>query len=179
MKAFNSIKHSLRLFLFVLLTFTIQSCSVNPAASAMVPDKIVIIKHHPYTVSLEVRVDEGDGFLENTLIKALDLQVAIETSINQSGLFTKVVQGNADYCLKVDADVPPVGGYIIIATVGGGWRLSNCTTKHVVMDKFIRTSDKKTFGDAFNGNTRLRLAVGGAVKKFVEEGLNQITQLDF
>ncbi len=178
MKTVNNIIHSILLFLFILLTFAIQGCSVNPVASDMVGE-IAIVKNHPYTVSLELQGDEGDGFLETTFIRTLDLRAAIETSIIQSKLFTKIVQTNADYCLKIDADVQaPEGGYVYTAAVGGVWLLSNCTTNNVVMDEFIRTSDTKTFGDAFNGNTRMRLALGEASKKFIEEGLNKITKLD-
>ena len=174
-KNFNKLSFILFLFMFLILSY---GCSVNPSASDMVGN-ISDIKNHPFTVSLEVQGDESDGLLEDTLIQTLDFHSAIEISIQQSELFTKIVKENADYCLKVDADIQaPPGGWIYTVNIGGVWNLSNCATKHVVMDEFIRTSSTKTMGVAFNGFTRIRLALGEAARKFIEAGLSQITQLD-
>lgn len=174
----NEIKRILKGFLIILLVGNVTGCSIAPSASEMIPDNLSFVKHYPYTVSLDIKGDEGD-WSAGTLISSVDLEAAIETSITQSGVFSKVIQGSgADYRLTVEADATtPVAGFDMTVTVGGTWRLIKVSTNKVIMDEFVTTSHTATIGDAFIGMMRLKLAVAGAAKKFVAEGMRRLSSV--
>jgi hypothetical protein len=145
----------------------------------MLPDSFNLGKHHEYTVSLNVTGDEGD-FLGD-LLTSNDLEAAIETSLIQSGIFSKVVLGSgADYQLTVNADanVPGMGGDLT-AKVSGIWQLEKSSTKKIIMDEFVTSSGTATFSESFSGSNRLKIALARAAKKFIEEGIRQLGKLDF
>jgi len=57
------------------------------------------------------------------------------------------------------------------------WSLSEQKTKKVVMRDSIESSHTATMGQAFVGVTRLRLAVEGAVRENIRQGLMGISRL--
>ena len=161
--------------------FGLSSCiNYAPDLQDIVPEAIKADKIHSYSVRLSVSGDEGD-LLTGTLLESNKLSTAIQRSIMRSGTFSKVMDSpGAEYELTVlsDANVPGMGGDLT-ATVSGIWKLTRASTHQVVMEEFITASHTATFADAFWGPSRLRIAIAGAVKGFISEGIRRLGQLNF
>lgn len=110
-----------------------------------------------------------------------DFKAAIEKSIIQTKVFKSVVQGkDADYDLAVSIVQldKPVFGLTFTVNMEAAWALIKQSDKSVVMKKSIKSSHTTGFGEAAVVVTRLRLAVEGAVKKNIEQGLQEIAALN-
>ena len=145
-----------------MLALIIADCSAQTVIIPNPPDALITVDGNPYIVSLDVKGDEGDRNT-GTLVRSLDLEAAIETSITKSGVFSKVIQGSgANYRLMVEADATATdAGFNMTVTMGGTWRLIKVSTNKVVMDEFVTMSLTATVCDAFSGRTRVKLAIGG------------------
>jgi len=90
-----------------------------------------------------------------------------------------VVQGQGgDYELAVTVtqlDKPLFGGSFTV-TMETAWSLTRSSDRAVIMRKAVRGSHTATMSDAFVGATRLRLALEGAVRDSITQGLLAISQ---
>ena len=148
----------------------------NMAAAA----PLTPVKKLPYSVSVTAAGGQETGALDSSNVANADLKAAIEESISRSSLFKSVVQGkNGDYDLVVTVTQldKPLFGASFTVTVEAGWSLVRASDKSVVMRKAIKTSHTAAMGDSLVGTTRLRLAVEGAVRKNISEGLQAISAL--
>lgn len=170
----RSVRRHLELTFLLIAVIASGGCSMRGRRSEiMLPAQMQLPKRFTSTVAV-IATGDQQGY-----IRSADLQAAIEDAIARSGLFASVVHGgHADYRLEVDLDAMPGSGFTLTAVVGGAWRLVNQTTNRVVLDKFVRTTDTKSSSDAFNGFTRVQLAIEGATRKFIAEGLSAIAGLE-
>jgi hypothetical protein len=110
-----------------------------------------------------------------------DLRAAIEKSVTQSALFKEVVQGkNGDYELSVTVArlSKPTFGASFTVDMEAGWSLVKASDKSVVMRKSITSSYTASMGDSLVGVTRLRLAVEGAARNNIKQGLEAIAAMN-
>lgn len=135
----------------------------------------------PYTVQVDTRGGSDTGAMDSSNISNADLKSAIESSISQSGLFKSVVQGKngGDYELSVSVTQldKPVFGAAFTVTMEAGWTLVKASDKSVVMRKAIRSQHTAQMSDSLIGVTRLRLAVEGAARNNITEGMKAISDL--
>ncbi len=169
------------LLAYSLFTLVNVGCSFNPKSKDIVPDNVKIINRHPYTVSMEVRGDEGNALDMGTLIATNDLETAIKAAIKEHGVFLDVKDpgSDTDYQLTVEIDItdqPP--GFSKTFKAGGIWKLQETSSKRIVMDEFVNVRHTVSFSEAFNGNTRITMAIAGAAKKFIAEGIRLLGNLD-
>lgn len=140
----------------------------------------VAVKKLPYSVRVETRGGAETGALDSSNVSNADLKAAIESSITTSGLFKSVVQGpGGDYELTVSVtqlEKPLFGGAFTV-TFETGWSLVKVSDRSVALRKAIRSSYTATMSDSFVGVTRLRLAVEGAVRDNIAQGLQAISKL--
>jgi hypothetical protein len=145
----------------------------NMSAAPTVP-----LKKLPYAVSVDTRGGAETGAMDSSNVSNADLKAAIEASITQSSLFKSVVQGKSgDYELTVTVtqlEKPLFGGAFTV-TLETGWSLVKTSDKTIAMRKAVRTSHTAEFSDSLIGATRLRLAVEGAVRKNISEGMQAIS----
>jgi ABC-type uncharacterized transport system auxiliary subunit len=137
-------------------------------------------KKLPYSVSVDARGGSGTGAMDSSNIANADLKAALESSITKSSLFKSVVQGrNGDYELTVTINQlqKPMFGGAFTVTLETGWSLVRTRDQQVVMRKAVRSEHTATMGDSLVGATRLRLAVEGAVRKNISDGLQSIADL--
>ena len=158
----------------------LAGCAAPAQKEAMATDAIASTKKLPYSVSVDTRGGAETGAMDSSNVSNADLKAAIESSIAKTSLFKQVVQGkNGDYELVVTVtqmSKPSFGASFTVA-MEAGWTLMKTSDKSIVMRKAVKSEHTATVSDAFVGMTRLRLAVEGAVRKNIAEGLQAISAL--
>ncbi len=137
-------------------------------------------KSYPYSVSVQTRGGTETSAMTGSTISNEELKAALESSIVESKLFRSVVQGgNGDYELMIVVTqlTKPVFGASFTVDLETGWSLVKTSDKSVVMRKVIKSSSTATLDDAIVGATRMRLAVEGAARKNIAQGLQAIADL--
>jgi len=137
-------------------------------------------KSYPYSVSVQTRGGTETSATTGSTISNEELKAAVESSIMQSKLFKSVVQGgNGDYELTVIVTqlTKPVFGASFTVDLETGWSLIKASDKSVVMRKVVKSSHTATLDDAIVGATRMRMAVEGAARKSIAQGLQAIADL--
>lgn len=155
-------------------------CAAPAQKESMAPAALAPANKHPYSVRVETRGGAETGALDSSNVGNADLKAAIEASIRQSALFKSVVQGKeGDYELTVNIiqlDKPLFGGAFTV-TLETGWSLAKVADRSIVLRKAVRTSHTATLSDSLVGVTRLRLAVEGAVRENIRQGLQAVSEL--
>ena len=158
----------------------LAGCAAPAQRENMAAAPIASSKKLPYTVVVQTRGGQDTGAMDSSNVSNTDLKAAIESSIAQSHLFKSVVQGkDGDYDLTVTVTQltkPSFGGAFTVS-LETGWSLVRASDKSVALRKSIKTSHTAELSDSFVGATRLRLAVEGAVRKNITEGLQAISEL--
>ncbi len=138
-------------------------------------------KQYQSSVAVEAKGGSETGAMESSNISNADLKAAIEKSITQSNLFKSVVQGkDGDYELTVTVSplAKPIFGASFTVDMEAGWSLIKVADKSVAMRQVIKSSFTATMGDSLVGVTRLRLAVEGAARNNITQGLQAIAALN-
>jgi hypothetical protein len=155
-------------------------CAAPAMKENMAAAPIAASRKLPYSVSVDARGGSETGPVDSSNVSNADLKAAIEASILQSSLFRSVVQGKTgDYELTVtitQLSKPTFGGSFTV-TLETGWALVRRSDQAVVMRKAVKSAYTARLSDAFVGVTRLRLAVEGAVRQNITEGLQAIAAL--
>lgn len=175
----KSINRSPACVLILLTTvLLIGGCAVSAHKENMAVTPTAVLKKFPYSVRVETRGGSETGAMDSSNISNADLKAAIETSIATSGLFKNVSQANGDYLLTVSLTQlsKPVFGGAFTVDMETGWALVKSSDKNIVLRKVIKSSHTATFGDSLVGVTRLKLAVEGAARKNIEEGLKAVSE---
>ena len=159
----------------------LAGCATPANQQAMTVAKPVAVKNqHPFTVSVTTSGGAATGSAESSNISNDDLKTAIETSIKESKLFKEVVQGSAgQYQLNVavtQLDKPMFGASFTV-TLETAWTLVRASDKAVVWRKAIKGAHTATMSDAFVGVTRLRLALEGAARANIEQGIAGVSDV--
>lgn len=168
--------HNLLAALLVLATLGGCAAPANREAMTVATSS----KAHPYSLSVETRGGNQTEAMGASTVSNEDLKAAIESSVTQSGLFKTVVQGKGgDYELTVSVTsiVGPMFGASFTVDMETAWTLTRATDKTAVLKKVIKSSHTATMSDAFVGTTRYRLAVEGAVRNNIAQGMEAIAAL--
>ncbi|HEY8360477.1 MAG TPA: hypothetical protein VIL30_23735 [Ramlibacter sp.] len=153
-------------------------CATPAEQANMAAPAVQSGKKLPYTVRVETRGGADTGLTDMSNISDAELKSAIETSIRQSGLFRSVVADGGDYVLSVSVAgmQRPLFGGAVTVTLDMGWSLMRAGDRSVVLRKGIRTSYTAQMSHSLVGITRMRLAVEGAVRQNISEGLQAIAE---
>lgn len=166
----------------VVATAAVLGGCASPASrEGMAVQQVQLAKHHPYSVGVQVQGGGETGALDSSNIAPADLKAALEDSIKNSKLFSTVVQGkDGDYELSVvitRIDKPMFGASFTV-DLETGWSLVKLSDRSVALRKSIKSSHTATMGDSMVGVTRLRLAVEGAARANIDQGLKEIAALN-
>jgi len=156
-------------------------CAAPADRSAMTPQNLAVSKHYPHSLGIQTGGGRETGAMESSNISNDDLKAAIEAAVTQSKLFKTVVQGsNGDYELNVSVTSlsKPLFGGTFTVEMEAAWSLTKTSDRSVAMRKSVKSSGTATMSDAFVGVTRLRMAVEGAIRNNIEQGLNAIAELN-
>jgi hypothetical protein len=157
----------------------LAACASAPNREAMTVGTPAA-KTHPYSVSVQTQGGKESSATTGSNVSNEDLKATIESSITQSRLFRSVLQGkNADYELTVTVTqlTKPIFGASFTVSMEAGWSLIRMSDGTVAMRKVIQSSHTATMGDAVVGATRMRLAVEGAARDNIAQGLQAIAEL--
>jgi len=158
----------------------LSGCASPASRESMSVQNLAVAKHHPYAVSVTTAGGSETGAMDSSNVSNEDLKAALESSIAQTKLFKTVVQGKGgDYELSVNVTQlnKPMFGTSFTVDLETGWSLVKVADKSVALRKVVKTSHTATMGDSLVGVTRLRMAVEGATRKNIEEGLAAIAAL--
>ena len=170
------------LIISATLAVLIMSGCASPAQStAMVAMPTGPVTKHPESVSMNVTGGSETSSMGASQISSTDFTAALKQSIEQSGLFAKVLTaGQADdYHLEV-AIVrlqQPMFGFSMTVTIETNWTLTRQRDHMVVWQKAISTSHTAKAGEGFAGVTRLRLANEGAARDNIQDAIAQMSAL--
>lgn len=109
-----------------------------------------------------------------------ELKAAIEDSIRKSNAFREVVSaGGATYELTVSVVTmkTPLFGISMTVDVETAWSLVRASDRQPVLQRTFTATHTTGGGEAFAGAVRARMALEGAVRKTIEQGLLAIGQL--
>ena len=139
----------------------------------------VVTKKFASSVQVATSGGSATGAMDSSNVSDADLKAAIETSISRSGLFRNVSASGTDYQLAVNiiSLSKPSFGASFTVDMEAGWTLVRASDKSVVLRKAIKSTHTATMGDSLVGVTRLRLAVEGAAKNNIDQGLKAISDL--
>ena len=164
----------------VAMAVVLGGCASPASRDAMSTDKLSVARKHAYSVSVETRGGGETGAMGSSNISNADLKGAIEQSIGQTGVFRSVVQGKGgDYELTVTVTqlTKPMFGMSFTVTLETAWSLVKTSDRSVALRRAISSSHTAGAGDSMVGVTRLRLAVEGAARKNIAQGLEAIAAL--
>lgn len=174
-------KLSVPFLLLFGMAILLSGCASPASKDALVAHQIPDIQHHQKTVAITSQGGRETGAMDSSNVSNSDFKQAIAESVIENGLFTQVINdGGSDYLLNVaiiNMSKPLFGGNFTV-TMEVAWSLSDATTKQYLMRKAIKSSHTATMGDAFAGVTRLRLALEGAVRENIRQGIIALSELN-
>lgn len=173
--------HNIRALLTCALIIGVLTGCASPAnREAMTVVGLQLGQKHDASVSVKTSGGSETSGMEGSFISDADLKAAIESSIAQNSVFKQVVQGdggNYELLVSVITLDRPLFGASFTVNLEAAWTLTKASDRSIVYRKALRSSHTATMGDAFAAVSRLRLAIEGAAKKNIEQGLQEISQL--
>ncbi|QJR11152.1 hypothetical protein DSM104443_02224 [Usitatibacter rugosus] len=158
----------------------LAGCASPASRESMAPPPVTVAKKFPLTLTVEAKGGSETGAMDSSNISDADLKAAIESAVTSSGLFKSIVQGKGgDYELTVTVTQlsKPSFGASFTVNLEAGWVLVKASDKSVAMRKSIQSSHTASMGDSLVGVTRLKLAVEGAARANITQGLQAIAAL--
>lgn len=131
--------------------------------------------------TVSVQVTGGMNEAEGPTVGNDDMKAAIEASIRNSGLFRSISATNGgDYDLSVFITriERPSFGFHFTVGMEAGWTLTRAADKTILLRKAVTSTATATFSDAAAGATRIRLAVEGAARNNIADGMQAVGALD-
>jgi hypothetical protein len=158
----------------------LTGCAAPANKEQMEAAPLTTAKRHPYTLSVQAQGGAETGAMDSSNIANTDLKAAIEASIAKSQLFKAIVPGkDGDYELNVSITQlsKPAMGFSFTVDVECAWSLTKVSDRSVAMRKVIRSTLTAGATEAFVGAKRLQLAVEGAVRNNIAQGLKALADL--
>lgn len=175
-----NIRNALAIAGSVLVIVGLSGCASSANRDAMVASDVQLAKKHDRSVVVRTGGGAETTAMDSSNIADADLKGAIEDSIIKTQVFKSVLQGkDSDYDLAVSIVKleKPVFGLTFTVNMEATWVLVKQSDKSVVLKKSIQSSSSATFSDAAAAVTRLRLAVEGAAKRNIEQGMQALSAL--
>lgn len=163
----------------LVLALLSGGCATASKPTAMVADAAPVANRHNAAVVVDVTGGAETSSLGASNISNRDFAQAIESSLTQSGLFSRVAAEGGDYRLNaqiVRLDRPMFGASFTV-NLEVTWRLFRTGNPEAIWEKAISSSFTATMGDAFAGVTRLRLANEGAARANIKDAIAQLGAL--
>lgn len=152
----------------------------SPAEVKGMVAQVKIAASQPFSVGIRSQGGSETGAMDPSMISNADFAKAIEESIVNGRVFTSVVNGkDSDYELSVtilNFNKPMFGASFAI-TLETAWSLTNTKTREAALRKNITSTHTASFGDSVVAVTRFRLALEGAARNNIKQGLEEISRL--
>ena len=165
----------------VVAALALGGCAAPADRQAMTAGKgVVVATQHPYSVTVAATGGTETGALDSSNIANADLKAAIESSIKETRVFKYVLQvqgGQYELVVSVISLSKPSIGFSFTVDLECGWTLTRVSDRQVVLRKAFSSTYTASATAAFAGAVRLRLAVEGAAKANIEQGMKEIGSL--
>jgi hypothetical protein len=175
-------KNSIRRLMGIVAAATVialTGCAAPASKEAMEVPALPTTKRFAHSVQVKTiggsETQAGGG----TNVSDSDLKAAIEASISKAQLFSTVMQGKGgDYELSVVLTNinKPMMGFSMTVDVEAGWSLTRVSDRTLVMRKQVQSTHTVGATEAFAGVKRVQMALEGAVRKNIEQGLLAIAE---
>lgn len=164
----------------VAALIALTGCAAPASKEQMEAPPLATGKRHAHTVNVRTQGGAETGAMDSSNVSNADLKAAIEASIAKSQLFKTIVPGNGgDYELTVAITQisKPVMGFSFTVDMETAWSLTKVSDRSVAMRKVIRSTHTTGATESFVGAKRLQMAVEGAVRNNIAQGLSAISEL--
>jgi hypothetical protein len=178
-------KYSINNLVYIgIIMLILEGCASSPARMVnLIPENIYLKSSHPYEVAITVIGGEETTPLSESKISNEAFLQALKKTIDNTHVFSKVTNERSGYLLEVKIEkqgmsldsIGSVAKTVILAT---RWKLSKRGFSQSIWIDVISTKYTATFGDAFGGIKRVRLANEGAARNNIKKGLERISQLN-
>ena len=156
-------------------------CATPAQSNAMVSASMGAVTKHAESLSLTVTGGSETSAAGASQISNADFASALGQSIQQSGLFAKIIPPgkSGDYQLEVAivSLQQPLFGFSMTVTIETNWTLTHPSDHAVIWRKAISTSHTASTGEAFAAVTRLRLATEGAARDNIRDAITQLSTI--
>lgn len=167
--------------LLVLVGMLLGGCATPAQSDAMMSIPAVPVTKHSGSLGLTVTGGSETTAASASQISNEDFTAALERSIQQSGLFSKIIPAGQSGDYKLDVHIvrlqQPMAGFSMTATIETNWTLARLSDKQVVWRKAVVSSYTAKTGEAFAGVKRLRLATEGAARNNIQDAIVQMSAL--
>ncbi len=165
--------------LWLTLVLATGGCANAPlSVAAMVPHEVEIARTFDASLSVRAHGSE-DPWIGSAVIPSEDLQAALVEAIGESKVFRSIGPKGADWELTVTVShlVEPETGLDMSATVELEWLLVRSGSGAVGWMESLRTSELADTFDADFMDERRLIAIQGAVRKNIEQGIAKLSLL--
>ncbi|MGH8855293.1 MAG: hypothetical protein ACREWI_13560 [Telluria sp.] len=161
---------------FVLATLT--GCASQLTNQEMTPTPVQAAKQHPQTVTVATpTMASNDGAA--SLITMPELRTAVSNAIVASKAFADAKVDGGAYQLGVhvfNLDTPAMG-FSMTSKVEMGWTLKRADSGAVVWQDSIKSEHTTGATEAFAGAERVKMSIGGAIRKNIDTAMKRIGTL--
>lgn len=176
----KSAKNLLASTLLVGLALILVGCASPASREGMTPQDAVLLKALGQSVRVSASGGAETGNMDSTNIADADLKAALEAAIEKTGVFKQIVQsGGSEYELsvRITSLKKPMAGFSMTVDLETAWSLVRVSDRKPVLQKGISTTYTAGMSEAFVAVTRIRMAVEGAVRENISQGLRAIADL--
>ena len=156
-------------------------CASPTQSNAMVSTSMGVMTNHAESLSLNVTGGSETSVEGAPPFSIADFASALGQSIQQCGLFAKIIPAGqaSDYQLEVAivSLQQPVPGFAMTVGIETNWTLIHLRDHAVIWRQVITTIRTASTGEAYDGATRLRLAMEVAARDNIKDALTQISAL--
>lgn len=162
----------------VLVLATLTGCASQMTHQEMTPAPVQAAKQQPHSVTVATPTMTTNAGIAS-LITPAELQTAVSNAVAASKAFSSVQASGGAYQLgaqvfNVDA---PAMGFSMTSKVEMGWTLKRADTGAVVWQESVKTEHTTGATEAFAGVERMKMSIGGAIRKNIDIALQRIGAL--
>lgn len=168
----------LSLLVTATTAIVLTGCSTPCQPQAMVGQSLpqASTTHDPVVVTVDSTVPSRN------LLIGKNFSEALVESLRKTGLFKSVgSSGNAVFRLQATIEdlAQPAQGFNMTVQLEVDWMLIRISDSRVLWHEKIHSTYTASFGAAFAGWTRMRIATEGAARKNIEECLTKLAAAQF
>ena len=148
------------------------------STSALVPEVLAVEQSVGGSVSIRASGSSKRAYVMRPLVSSEAIEEALTMAVQESGLFDEIVPVGADRTLLVTVeriDEPDIG-LDQTCTVTIRWRLTTGDGSQTLWEKRITTERTLDFLDEIDSEARGQLAIEGALRLNLREGLEQLSR---
>lgn len=148
------------------------------SSHVLVPEALNVERSVGGSVSISTSGSPKRAYVMRPVVTAEAIQDALTAAIEETGIFDRIVSAGADRHLSVSVeriDEPEIG-LDQTCTVTLRWRLATGDGSRTLWESRITTKRTLDFLDEFDPEARGQLAIEGALRLNLREGLEQLSQ---